>query len=171
MNPPPLPLTQCRFEGWTITQPTLTTGRRRRGEGGGGGGAKLLMYECSGGINKLTNRFSTVLSMIVTGARRRQRRQLATPKWENKDLLDSRMSSSFSNRQRVRTREPVSFFDNGVVAKTSPQDVGDLVLLELRNSLAIITQKQMSLASWDITFLSTSLKTWRQISYSYSYSF
>ena len=61
---------------------------------------------------------------------------------------------SFSDRQRVRTREPVSFWreneiavaillrvcGNGVVAKTNPRNVGDLVFLESRRGLALIIQ-------------------------------
>ena len=66
------------------------------------------------------------------------------------------MNTSFSKRLRVRAREPVSFWrkneisfvillitsfcENGVVAKTSPRNVGDLVFLESRKSLSIIIQ-------------------------------
>ena len=69
-------------------------------------------------------------------------------------------SASVSNRQRVRAREPVSiwrendiavvsfttnFCENGILIKTSPRNVGDLVFSESRKGFtaAIINSKQL----------------------------
>ena len=61
-------------------------------------------------------------------------------------------SASFSNSERVRAHEPVSFWrenkiavvillrvcENGVAAKASPRNVGDLFQLESQKGQAII---------------------------------
>ena len=63
--------------------------------------------------------------------------------------LDSSASTSFSNRERVRVREPVSFWRENKIAvvillrvceigETCPPNVGDPVQLESRKGLAII---------------------------------
>ena len=78
-------------------------------------------------------------------------------------------SASVSNRQRLRAREPVSlwrendiavvsftknFCENGIVIKTSPRNVGDLVFSESRKGLSSYhefktTAKSLSLTNYE----------------------
>ena len=58
----PLPLTQCCFEGRTMTQPWF---QRQANTDEGERGAVLLMYRCSGRMWRWTTIFLTVLPMIV----------------------------------------------------------------------------------------------------------
>ena len=48
-----------------------------------------------------------------------------------------------AGKRDSRRHFTTSFCENGVVAKTSPRNVGDLVFLESRKGLAIIIQKQL----------------------------